>query len=298
MVDFDKFRFRFLPAPEGLSPFINSLYTFETDVSEIDDILPAYSAQLMVFARGEATMEMPGGGTGRSSDAYFLTPLLEAAPFHLSGPVRAAGVSLTTRGWAALSGMPVDEYGNQTMDAADVLDGDLADRLTAIAPALRDGEIDAEGAAGLMAEVVRDGLKPLRPQHVQMIERTFAWLNSDLNPQIADLEKELGLSARQLQRLCRRFFGRPTKGVVTRFRAIRSATILADPNLTAELRSKVTDAYYDQAHMIHEIQRYTGRTPKRLSPEEPHLGVDTLGTGGYGNIDLHAVEQGGKRPTN
>ncbi|WJY19631.1 AraC family transcriptional regulator [Alteriqipengyuania flavescens] len=298
MVDSDKFRFRFLPAPEGLSPFIDSLYTFETDVSEIDDILPAYSAQLIVYARGQATMEMPGGGTGRSSEAYFLTPLLEAAPFHLSGPVRAAGVSLTARGWAALSGMPVDEYGNRTMDAAEVLEGDLADRLTAIAPALRDGEIDAEGAAGLMAEVVRDGLKPLRPQHVQMIERTFAWLNSDLNPEIADLEKELGLSARQLQRLCRRFFGRPTKGVVTRFRAIRSATILADPNLTAELRSKVTDAYYDQAHMIHEIQRYTGRTPKRLSPDEPHLGVETLGTGGYGNIDLHAVEQGGKRPIN
>lgn len=298
MVDLEKFRFSFLPAPEALEPFINTLYTFETDHTDISDILPAYSAQLIIFAQGEATMDLPENGKGRSSDAYCLTPLMEAAPFRLSGPVRAAGISLTTRGWAALTGLPVDEYGNRTMDVAEVLPQRLATRMLAIAPAMRDNGMTGKVAANRMAEIVQDGLSPLRPQHVEMIERTYAWLNGDLNPKIADLEHELGLSARQLQRLCRRFFGKPTKGVVTRFRAIRSATILANPELSAGLRSKVVEAYYDQAHMIHEIQRYTGRTPKRLHPDEPHLGVDTLGSGGYSNIDLHAVEQGGKRPAN
>jgi hypothetical protein len=49
-----------------------------------------------------------------------------------------------------------------------------------------------------------------------------------------------------------------------KYRALRAAMIMVNPNATAELRSQVESTFYDQPHMIREIRQFAGRTPGTL----------------------------------
>ena len=43
--------------------------------------------------------------------------------------------------------------------------------------------------------------------------------------------------------------------------------LLANPTLSDEIRNEIVSAYFDQAHLIRDIRRYTGRTPGGLKEE-------------------------------
>jgi AraC-like DNA-binding protein len=72
------------------------------------------------------------------------------------------------------------------------------------------------------------------------------------------------VSPRQLQRLSRRYFGAPPAQVLKRVRAIRAAMLFANPALSDILRDDMMTGYFDRAHLIRDIRRYTGRTPTQL----------------------------------
>nr|WP_137677077.1 helix-turn-helix domain-containing protein [Parerythrobacter lutipelagi] len=280
------FRFCFIAAPDDLAAYVNTLFLFETDQAQFDDILPAYSAQLICFGRGRARMQLAPDRVAESSEAFFLTPMQQAAPFSMEGPVRACGISLTTLGWAALSRLPVDRYGHLKMDAAEILDAQTVSRLSAIGGSFADGNLSAEGVCDLLVSVMRAHIAPPIAQHVQFILAMTEWLNSSLNPDIEQLTVSTGLSPRQIQRLARRYFGKPPTGLVRRYRAIRAATILSQDGVPAEIVDEATNAFFDQAHMIRDIRHFTGRTPTALSSEQENVTRNTLGPEGYGVIDL------------
>lgn len=280
-----KFRFRFIAAPADLSPYVNTLFVFETDEARLDDILPAYSAQMIAFGSGEARMQFGHGPVERSSPAFFVTPMQEAAPFAMAGPVRACGVSLTAEGWAAVSGLPVDKFGHRKMDAAEVLPRDLAEALEKAGADLANGHCNAEDACESLVGVMRKAAKPILPTHSAFIAAMLAWLGSSFSPHLAELLAKTGLSERQVQRLSNRYFGKPPARVVRRYRAIRAATFLSQPDLRQQYQDEVTAAFFDQAHMIREIRLFTGRTPSKLGTETS-VTSDTLAPEGYGVIDL------------
>lgn len=280
-----KFRFRFIAAPADLAPYVNTLFVFETDEERLDDILPAYSAQMIAFGCGEARMQFAPDRVGRSSPAFFVTPMQQAAPFSMIGPLRACGASLTAEGWAAVAGLPVDRYGHRKMEAGDVVGPELAAGLATTGHDFAAGRCDAEQACARLADILRHAVKPLLAGHSAFIKETLAWLGADFSPHLSDLLARTGLSERQVQRLSNRHFGQPPARLVRRYRAIRAATFLSQPDLRAQFQDQVIGAFFDQAHMIREIRLFTGRTPSRLG-SEASVTSDTLGPEGYGVIDL------------
>jgi AraC-like DNA-binding protein len=114
--------------------------------------------------------------------------------------------------------------------------------------------------------------RPIPPEHLRLIEAVRAWMGQSLSPRVADLGPAAGMSQRQVQRLVDRYFGHPPKALVRKYRALRAASVLADPAATAEEIDAVIDHFYDQSHLIREIRLFAGRTPARIAdPGTPFL---------------------------
>ncbi len=285
------YKFDWVAAPEALAPYLNSLYILRSGDEKVADKMPAYSGQLIVTLRGGATMRFAKGGVAEASEAFFQCPLLQAHDFELEPHTIMLGVSLNFRGWAALTGLTVDEYSDRSLDVDKVLAPELAERIHALAGRVASGELAEREALDALAQIVEDGITPLPERHLQVIDKTLEWLSSSFKPQIADLQAALPYSERQLQRLVTRFFGQPPVRLIRRYRAIRAATLLAMPDLPPKLEAEIRDAFYDQAHMIKEIRHFTGRTPRRLQPKVNSVVKDTLGEPGYGSVDLFGGNQ-------
>lgn len=278
--------FQFVAAPADLSTYLNSLYIWRSDDAEIRDVLPSYSGQMVVFAQGEGRMQFDEGEMGESSDAFFLAPLCQARHFHVRGPAVLFGVSINFRGWAAFTGLSVDEYHDRFLEPGVVLDQPLADEFAALAPRWRSGELDDEGLLEAMVVIVRRNLSKLSDSHLKVIDRTLEWLSSSFKPELEDLYSTLPYSKRQVQRLVAQFFGQSPVRLIRRYRAIRAATLLSLPELPEAIEAEIKDAFYDQAHMIKELRFFTGRTPRRLLPKDGNSVNDMLGPEGYSSVDL------------
>ena len=281
-----RFRFEFIPAPEDLAPYVNTLFVFSTDEERLDDILPAYSAQLISFGTGAARMQFAEDRVYESSTAFVIAPMQEAAPFSIAGPAKACGISLTSLGWAAFAHLPVDDAGHRVHQIEDLMGGEVAHRLSSIGTAYAAGECTSQEAGEALASFLRDNLLPPSDRERQFIEKTVAWLSSSFNPPIDALIAATGDTERNVQRLCKKFFGKPPASLVKRYRAMRAATILSQPNVPSEIRDEAINAFFDQAHMVRDIRRFTGRTPTGLGGEGFTVTSDTLGPEGYGVVDL------------
>lgn len=283
--------FEFVAAPEDLTPYVNSLYSWQTDEPDFAESLPAYSGQLVAFVRGVARMQFDGGSEGVTSDGFFLAPLLQARKFRVQGPARLFGVSLNFRGWASLTGLSVDRFHDRFLDLDEGLRPSLTAPFRDLAPAWRAKEIDDATVLDRMAQIVREGIGELPEQYLTVIDETLKWLSSSLKPELADLYDRLPYSERQAQRLVARFFGQSPIRLIRRYRAIRAATLLSLPQLPEQVESEIRDAFYDQAHLIKEISFFTGQTPKRLLPDPGSGVIRMLGPEGYGSVDLFGGNQ-------
>ena len=123
----------------------------------------------------------------------------------------------------------------------------------------------ARAVEDMIRQVCAQSAYQPRGAHAVLVGAINDWLSSGFNPPIERLYDSTDLSPRQDQRLCRRYFGVPPGQLLKRFRAIRAAMLLAHDNLPSEMRSEVVGAYFDKAHLIRDIRRYTGQTPKALT---------------------------------
>lgn len=287
-----KLPFEFEPvAPPGdIADLVNSFYAIRTDAGELDEIIPAYSAQLLLFVTGSAVLRPEGPLDYPAAAVCCSTPLLHATPVTFMGPCRIFGASLTALGWQALARLPADEINGRMIDAGDVLDGsDLTD-LEALGDECRSGEADPAAVFERMGAILRARRARLDPSHVRIVGQIMDWLASDLNPPIADLYLNAEVSDRTVQRVTRRYFGVSPSRLAKRFRAIRAAMLLANPDLPQAMRDRIVDAYFDQAHLIRDIRRFTGRTPNRLS--DSTMFEDTLDPQAHGKAARLLSERG------
>lgn len=290
--------FEFVAAPADLGPYLNSLYIWRSDEGQLDDVLPAYSGQMVVFTEGVGRMQFDHG-ISETSDAFFLAPLCQARNFSVSGPASLFGVSLNFRGWAALAGLSVQDHHDRFLDSDIVLDAELAEEFGGLADRWRSGALDDAALLDAMSGLVRRGISRLPDQHLTVIDRTLEWLSSSFRPELDHLYDMLPYSKRQAQRLVAQFFGQSPVRLVRRYRAVRAATLLSMPHLPEEIEAEIREAFYDQAHLIKEIRFFTGRTPKRLQPGSAAGINQMLGPDGYGAVDLFGsgeAEQLGRDP--
>jgi AraC-like DNA-binding protein len=269
-----------IPPPAELVQAVHTFYVIETEAERIEETIPAYSAQLIVMVRGAVSFTFADGSAGRSSRVFVNAPQLRSAQSVLEGPVMQIGASLTHTAWQRLSNLPADQVHDQLIAAETLLAPAQIAALEAAADACAAGRIGPEEVCAQLAEVIEAAPFALRPDHVDVVETILRWLAVGFDPDIRDLYAELDISQRQVQRICRRFFGVPPAQVLKRFRAVRAAMVLAQPGLSEAHRDALMATYFDQAHLIRDIRRYTGRTPTQL--RQPSLMRTLLVPQGHG----------------
>lgn len=253
--------------PQGLEPFILTLFHFVWDREEIADRHPGALPQIFLTPRGRGEMHFGDRIAPLAGPAHMFSGFERAAPFVIEGPWHAYGASLTPLGWAALANAPANAHIDQMIPAGELLGNGIEGFAKGVNARYCDGAISGEQACGELAEWIRPRLSPVPPPHAALIVKVMGWLGTSLNPDVEDLFEGLGYSRRQAERLVARYFGFTPGALARRYRAIRAAHLLAEDELTDEAEAEIAAAFYDQPHMIREIRRYCGYTPSRLGGE-------------------------------
>ncbi|KPF63885.1 helix-turn-helix domain-containing protein [Porphyrobacter sp. AAP60] len=279
-----------IPPPADETGLINTFYLIETGGGSIAETVPAYSAQIFLMVRGQVTFTYADGSTAQSSTVTINAPQLRSADSVLEGPVLQVGASLTHIAWQKLANLPADEVHDQLIPASSILTPEQIASLEAATIACREGRIAPEELCRHLSAVIASGRFAPRADHVAVVESVLRWLASGFDPVLADLHAEVGISPRQLQRICRRFFGAAPAQVLKRFRAHRAAMVLSQPGISAKLFDELMATYFDQAHLIRDMRRYTGRTPSQLRRQT--LGNGMLDPAAHGDAGavLHSGE--------
>lgn len=258
----------YIAPPASVSDYVTTLYHFRCDEEEIRDIQPASIGHLSLFPFGKGKMIFRGGNRDSNPEIAILTPLSTATPIYVRGPFHVIGAALTPLGWAALTGMHAGENRDRLLEA----EGILGSEITALGERLnteyRLGTMGGHDCALALGEYIERAVKPVNARHVELIRRVNTWLGSSLNPDLADLVVQAAYSQRQVQRLTERYFGLPPQKLARKYRALRAAALMSFPQLTPEFEAELAEAFFDQSHMIREINLFAGRTPARLNDDD------------------------------
>ncbi len=259
--------YRLSPAIED---YFTALYAFTFDCAPdvvIEDYLhPEWTA--MRFCNGPPPLGCVGLG-----------PLVQQPPFVATGPTSGAlhfglrgskiwGLGLQPLGWAKFA----------CGEAADVADG-IVDGMQHVA---------FEKFRAILAIVCEEGLAPdeiaaridahlsgLAGRVSRSEAEVLACQNALRDPDVAtvtQLADRLGLGARALERLCRRYFGFPPKLLLRRQRFLRSlARYMLVPK--GSWSTALDGQYYDQAQFVKEFHAFMQMTPTDYAEmEHPVLG--------------------------
>lgn len=278
--------FQFLPAPDDLAAYVNSFYILKVGPDGLEEMLPAYSGQLLLSCAGAGRMDFGSGFVEAPGSACFIGPLSKAYPFIIDGPTQILGVSMTFKGWAALTGLPVVQSSDKFIPLESGFGSMIAKHAQRLTEELAENSISVAQAQARLEDLLLQKLQPLTDSHAKLVDATYEWLSNSFSPSNAQLYEQLPMSKRQVQRLVKRFFGLPPSRLKRRYRTIRAATLLSNPNLDSAVLSEIFDSFYDQSHMIREIREFTGRTPRLLAGDSGSIVNETLAREGYGIVDL------------
>ena len=268
LTETSRFRLEYIPPPAELAHHITIFYHFICDERDIRDIQPATIGHLMLMPHGVGAVHFRNGRSDPSHEVNVLTPVSVAAPFTVNGPFHAIGAVLTPLGWAELTGLDAAEYGNRFCLAGDLLPDGINEEGARLCAAYRAGALGGPECAMALGQWIAAHLTPIADGHRRLIGLAAQWLGGDdLNPDLAALYAASPYSQRQTQRLVERYFGHTPTALKRKYRALRAAAAMAQPELSDAEEAAIGEAFYDQPHMIREIRLFAGRTPARLSDE-------------------------------
>lgn len=254
-------RTRLIAPPAEFSRQINTFYIIEADAERIEEMIPAYSAQFILMVRGRLRITYGDGRTQVSRAVTINAPMMRSAACVLEGPVTLVGASFMHIAWQAFANLPADHVHDQMVPAEAIMTATQIAALEEAVVACRDGRIEQHDLFPLIGAAIAAGPFAPRADHVAVAEAMLRWLTNGVAPEIGDLYQAVNLSPRQIQRISRRFFGVPPAQVIKRFRALRAAMLLVQPGVSKALGEQLLATYFDQAHLIRDMRRYTGRTP-------------------------------------
>ncbi|WFL78613.1 helix-turn-helix domain-containing protein [Altererythrobacter arenosus] len=286
------FQIDYIATPASLSDYITTFYHFRCDEEVIRDIQPAAIGHLALFPIGRGKMQFRDGTSDPSHEVNLLTPFSVAAPFEVTGGFHAIGAALSPLGWAALTGLSANEHGNRLYRAADFLGPEVEELGLGLCADYRSGAKTGPDCALALGEYIATHLKPVNERHAELIAYTNRWLSSALDPSLDDLYAGAAYSERQVQRLVERYFGLPPQTLLRKYRALRAAAYFSLPELAPEFEAQLGEAFYDQSHMIREIQLFVGRTPARLAHHDSPYLAEMLDQRNFREIDPRGMGEG------
>ena len=251
---------RYFPPPEHLADYFSSAYLFTAQKPRLADVTRADFAQLRFMVAGEGSYRFSNGNRMETPACCLVGPTLGATRFDCRGSVQVMGVGILPLGWHMATARNACDDADRAIDMAEWAGRSSLETLAALR-AIDDPE---EGAARLWTylEALVDRNPTVTPATRDFIAATDAWLIDEKSPRIADLMEATGLSGRQLERLCNRLYGAPPKYLARKYRALRCAVQIAVDR--REWQDLITDAFYDQSHLIREVKHFTGLTPLQL----------------------------------
>jgi len=262
----------YIAPPEAIAPFVTTLYHFRCDELQIRDIQPAAIGNLCLFPYGTGEMHFAQGHRDPNHPIGLLTPLSRATPIVVAGPFHAFGAALSPVGWAALTGLHAGQHRDRLLPATQVLGPEIEELGARLIAAYRQNTMSGRECALALGDFIGRNVKPINPRHLELMAATARWLGASFNPEVGELAGVAGYSARQVQRLVERYFGLPPRALARKYRALRAAALLSAPALSLEDEAEISEAFFDQPHMIREITHFVGRTPARLGdPSTPYL---------------------------
>ena len=250
--------------PAALVPFVTHVYFFQCEEVRLTDQMPAALGQLLFLLKGSANLQFQDGHTVPAKGATIVGPGLGAAEFTFEGPFYHLGFALSPLGFVALTGQPANQYADRAVPASELFGLEIETLAQAITAGFAEGTMRLSQIVDEVTHFLLLRLRPIPNSHIQMIQTVIRWISSDFDPDVEQLYTKLDMSRSTAARLITRFFGCAPKLLMRKYRALRAATIMIDPNATAEMRSQVESTFYDQPHMIREIRKFAGRTPGAL----------------------------------
>jgi AraC-like DNA-binding protein len=261
-------------APDpGLREFISVFYEFRADVDVFDDVERADLAQFRFkLSPGTGQYSFADGHIQAAPDIQIVGPTTGMTHVRVEGPVHLFGAGLLPAGWAALMGFEASTVLNRVIDATDLFGKGLnriSDRLRAA-----DTLADKVAIGNAFALELTCNVRETPFEFIRIVDD---WLTDALSPEIDDLVARAGLSRRQVERQCKRFYGAPPKVLARKYRALRAAVALAKGE--ADIDQLMSQGFYDQSHFIREIKQFTGVTPRQFADDLPTLARLTLKRG-------------------
>jgi AraC-like DNA-binding protein len=257
---------RYSPPPEHLGDRISSLYEMYKEGTLFDEIERADRPQLRIMLSGQGIYEFPGGAQDPAHMITLIGPTSGPVRSYGEGPVHVVGAGLLPPAWVTLLGGAAERWIDRALDARDLF-GTRAEHLRRdilAAPTIEDRFV-------VLCAFVEEMTRATDPDQIAFTRMVDNWLIESIDPQVETLVARSGLSMRQLERQAKRYYGLPPKTLARKYRALRVAAALARGENLNE--TGLTDSFYDQSHLIREVKRFAGLTPKQIGSAALQSGV-------------------------
>lgn len=253
---------------EPLRSYLSVFYEFRADVPKFEDVERADLAQFrFLLAGSNPVYHFADGQVQNGAAIQIVGPSTGPTRVTVDGPVHMFGVGLLPAGWGNLLDFEASLLVNRVIDATELFGPELRGTADALRSAATLSEKVAIGNA-LAARLIRRGAS----NAFAFTRLVDDWLTGALSPQVDDLVVASGLSRRQVERNCKRYYGSPPKVLARKYRALRAAIALAK----GEGGDFAQGGFYDQSHYIREIKHFTGVTPGKIVDDLPTLARLTL----------------------
>ena len=244
------------PAP-ALAHLVATYYLLSEDYSVMEDVQRADTGHLRIFLDGSGYYEFAKGKRYPSTRFFLNGPFTQSMRSVVQGPVRFIGVALFPESWGGLIGRDASDFTDRAQDAAPLLGDSIVPWFDQLQPLSSIADMAPIMDAWLMAMV-----KPVRADRRAVIQAIRAWLADAMFPEIADLYASLALSERQIMRISNAYYGSPPRALARTYGALKTASSIVMNE--GHIPSEAITHYADQPHLIREVKRVTGQTPRQL----------------------------------
>lgn len=196
-------------------------------------------------------------------------PATRASSFGFSAGSKAVGIRMMAGAAPALLGVASDDLVDSLVPFSDIGLRPWPDDIPRAQEAIDRGDIGE--AMSRLTEVLSQLKREVRPD--QLVMRAAALLRLEPNLNMPDLAQRLSLSERQLRRRFTANVGLGPKRFARTMRLQRMLELERNHAGASLSRLSLEAGYFDQAHMVNEFLRLSGRTPKTLL----RLREETLG---------------------
>ncbi|WP_293881739.1 AraC family transcriptional regulator [Sphingomonas sp.] len=262
---------------ESLRELLSVFYEFIADVPVFEDVERADLAQFRFILKGRGNYVFADGVAMAAPPIMIVGPSTGPTAVRVEGPVHMFGVGMLPAGWGALLDFEASVLVNRVIDATDVFGPGLNRTMQALRDANCFAERVAIGNDFARAMVVRG-----QGGATAFTRTVDSWLASSPSPDVEELVRNLGVSRRQVERNCKRFYGSPPKVLARKYRALKAAISIAKGEEIP--RDLVEEGFYDQSHFIREIKHFTGITPGKIVEDFSVLAKLTLKRTEFGEL--------------